>query len=291
MASAKNKLPTPSTKPGTAKKYNISQSLMKALYYFDRLEKDCGLKFKAQYIDKISFPPTDAMKLGIFFEYLCTGVIPRDRKSHLPNVREKPPKTGGVKVKFNKKPVYLTAPYERMYKQHLRFKKTMSKYKIKILEKNKTIQLGNIKAVIDILAKFNGKKIIIDIKTSGLINNKWDEMGWDKERLPEKDMIMIQAVFYKWLWKKIYNEDITFYFLVFSSTNEYDCKFFEIKVDPEKLEYKHFEEYILNADKRLKYLLANGFPSLPEVKRCNGCAIKSTCKDFTDIPILEDIYY
>ena len=50
----------------------ISQSLMKD--YVKYLNKqECGLLFKAKYIDKnVDSPPSAAMKLGIYFEYLST---------------------------------------------------------------------------------------------------------------------------------------------------------------------------------------------------------------------------
>ena len=57
----------------------ISQSLMKA--YVDYLnQKECGLLFKAKYIDKdpeSQSEPSEAMLLGIYFEYLCTGALPK----------------------------------------------------------------------------------------------------------------------------------------------------------------------------------------------------------------------
>ena len=48
-------------------------------------KQQCGLLFKAKYIDKnVDTPPSAAMKLGIYFEYLCTGQLPRNGIKPLP---------------------------------------------------------------------------------------------------------------------------------------------------------------------------------------------------------------
>ena len=91
----------------------ISQSLMKN--YVDYLnEKECGLFFKANYIDKdpdAQKEPTDAMKIGIFFEYLCTGALPRSGETPTPDMV--------YKGKANEK---LSAPYERAVESAETFK-------------------------------------------------------------------------------------------------------------------------------------------------------------------------
>ena len=65
----------------------ISQSLMKEFrkyFYASRSSEkmyegnNCGLLFKAKYIDKtLITPPSDSMAEGIYFEYIATGAIPR----------------------------------------------------------------------------------------------------------------------------------------------------------------------------------------------------------------------
>lgn len=261
--------------PIAPKQINISQSLLKSLFDYAS-GKECGLRFKAAYIDKISFPPTDSMKIGLYFEYLCTGVLPRDGVSHEPELR---------------KDGKLTAPYERMRIQAERFKKTMAAYNIEILEVGKELKFENKKGIADVLMKFNGHKAILDIKSSGLIGNRWEDMGWEIESLPDKDKIMIQVIFYKWLWRKLHNEDIPFYFLVFSNTNEYDCLFLEVEVDEERFEKKELERAMENAGKILNSAIEKGFRPLPDVKRCAECMVKSTCSHYTEVPILKKVYY
>ena len=53
----------------------ISQSILKRMK--DYIEgEECGLKIKAQYVDGVVFPPSEAQLLGQWFEYECTGAMP-----------------------------------------------------------------------------------------------------------------------------------------------------------------------------------------------------------------------
>ena len=92
--------------------------------YVDYLnEKECGLFFKANYIDKdpeAQKPPSDAMKVGIYFEYLCTGALPKSGVIPEPEIAYK----GTNREK-------MAAPYERAQKSAEVFKHIMEHYKIK----------------------------------------------------------------------------------------------------------------------------------------------------------------
>jgi len=155
---------------------NISQSLLKEIWSYAKKEL-CGLQFEAQYIKKIPFPSSPVQKLGLWFEYMCTGALPRDGKVPEPDrkkdrveitkIKGKKLKNGGrAKDKVIKKTIQgeLTAPYERMKVQADRFKKTIKKYGIKILETQTELKFGNKKGVLDALIEFNGRKAILDIK-------------------------------------------------------------------------------------------------------------------------------
>ena len=88
--------------------YNISNSMLQA--FLDCLnEKSCFYEFYHRYVVKDYSPaPTPAMNLGIWFEYQCTGAMPRS------NVVPEP-----VTLKNGK----LSADYERMLAQVENFKK------------------------------------------------------------------------------------------------------------------------------------------------------------------------
>ena len=83
--------------------YNLSKSLVSA---FDKTEgrygeMECGLKFYHQYILKdIPFIESDAMRKGIYYEFLVTGQKPLNGKEPLPDRTKKGE---------------LTADYQRIY--------------------------------------------------------------------------------------------------------------------------------------------------------------------------------
>ena len=79
--------------------YNISNSMLQA--YLDcKKGKGCLYQFYHQYVVKDYQPePSAAMQLGIWFEYQCTGALPR---------------TGEVPEPIKLKNGNLSADYERM---------------------------------------------------------------------------------------------------------------------------------------------------------------------------------
>ena len=56
----------------------LSQSLVKELYRY-KLKEECGLRVEAKYVTKsVDFPSSETQELGNYFEYKCTGQLPRD---------------------------------------------------------------------------------------------------------------------------------------------------------------------------------------------------------------------
>ena len=273
-AQRKNKIP------------KMSQSLMKSLFKY-KIGEECGLVLKAKYIDNISFPSTDNMELGNYFEYICTGALPRDK--HLPE-----PKI----LKSGK----MSAPYLRMEAQKENFLKIMSSYGLKIVDKGYVFKKGKYSFSKSTLKKkLNGSathkisnleldKFIIDLKTSGLLWDKWSAWGWDDSSIETKDELLIQAVHYKHLAKLEWGIDnIPFYFFVFSNTNDTDFKIFEIIVSEETMEM-----HILNLENAIEYFkteLKKGITAHPSLKRCSGCYLKKDCKSFVDVPQVQQVYY
>lgn len=266
-------------------KFKISQSLMKA--YVDYLtKKECGLFFKAKYIDKDPEAQTEAseaMKLGIYFEFLCTGALPKSGEIPEPDFAYK----GTPKQK-------LSEPYARVVESSKLFKKIIDHYGIKILEKGLSIDAEingiPISGVIDIYAEWDGKPVFIDTKYSGLIDDKWNEMGWDLESLHMKDSIMIQGVHYKLLAdKKMGIPDIPFYYFVFSSKDPNNIKLIRQEVDEEKRQ-AHIVA-IGNISERIEKDLKFGFSALPSLSRCSSCPIAHKCPSKVDYPLVDTIYY
>lgn len=259
----------------------INQSLIKSLNDYIN-QKECGLVFKAKFIDKDPLAygmPSDAMKTGIYFEYLCTGALPKSNEIPIPDVVYK----GTAKEK-------LSAPYERAVQSSMIFKQIIQHYNIEIIEQGKEISNERISGVIDIFANWNGKPCIIDLKYSGLIDDKWNEMGWDLESLPMKDSICIQAVHYKLLAEEVLGiVDIPFYFFVFSSSDPYNIKIIEMVIDPDK--YENHRNDIDKIIYNLELMIGNGFKAYPSLTKCNSCPLKPTCTSAIDYPKIEIVYY
>lgn len=264
----------------------ISQSMMKA--YTDYVlslkkfreenktdGKSCGLLFKANYIDKsVSSIPSDSMKEGIYFEYLCTGAL--DRNGAVPE----PEKT---------KSGSLTAGYERVTKASQLFKKIIEHYDIKILEKGYVVSTDECTGIIDIFAEWNGKKCIIDLKYSGLIDDKWSDLGWDEESLPLKDSLMIQGVHYKLLVKDVLGIDVPFYYFIFNSKDPNDMKIIEEIVDEERFE--SHKEMVQKVKLSIEQELKKGFTPLPNYRLCKKCPLFETCESRQEFPKVTEVYY
>lgn len=251
--------------------------------YVDYLnEKECGLFFKAKYIDKdpkAQLEPTDAMKVGIYFEYLCTGALPKDGKIPEPDMV--------YKGKPNEK---LAAPYERATQSAQLFKQIIEHYNIKIKEIGYYLADDEINGVIDIYAEWDGQGVFIDLKYSGLIDDKWNEMGWAEESLHMKDSIMIQGVHYKLLAKRILNiEDIPFYYFVFSSADVNNVKIIRQEVDESKMQ-SHIVA-INNILGKIKNELNYGFKAYPSMQKCSTCPLNDTCPSKVDYPLITEVYY
>ena len=255
-------------------KIKMSQSLIKVLHEYKQ-GLECGALVKAKYVDGLVTPSTELQELGNYFEYLCTGSLARDGHTPQPTIL----KNGNLSV-----------GYERMTKQKENFDKIIKHYGFEVLEIDYNFAHDTFSGIADIIALKDGKKCIIDIKTTSLIDDKWTDYGWSSESIEQKDKLHIQAVHYKMLAMKEWGvSDVPFYFFVFSNRNEIDCLIYEVQVDEDAF-FRH-EQNMINGLKFFNKELVNGFKTYPSVKKCNNCPLKDTCKDFTDIPKIETIYY
>lgn len=258
--------------------FNISQSLLKALTKYAE-KKECGLKIKAQYIDKMSSEPTPPQALGNWFEYKCTGALP----PYNPVVPE--PKV----LKSGK----LAVAYERMLSQVDNFNSAIKHYNVNILHPGYDMKFGNITGTADIIAEMDGKKCIIDIKTTALFDDKWNEYGWSTEHLTggfrPKLTLLVQAVHYVWLYHSMHGEWLDFYFWVFSTQNSHDFKIIRVNIEPDL-----FEEHAQDIKTGLNFLMhsvENGFKPYPNISRCAKCFLNDTCKSKMEVPVISVVDY
>ncbi len=253
----------------------------------------CGLVFKAKYIDRRDLGSSDLQELGQWFEYITTGAKARGGKiPAAPTL-----KTGALPV-----------AYHRMQIHSKRFDKILKKHGLKIAPKGIGVTMSNdiSEGTYDLLcvatrdivigSDFNkiiipeGAHVMVDIKTSGLLEDKWNDLGWETESLPYKEKIMAQVVHYKWLYKELNKIEPYFMFLVFSNTNEYDSKMILVEVDPDKL--SGYREKVSAAKRMIENENSNGFKARPKISNCKNCKLgEEGCKLFTDLPEIEVVYY
>lgn len=277
---ARNNLKKTQTELDLPKTPKISQSLVKSLYRY-KIGDECGLKIHASYIDGVNFPSSDAQQLGNYFEYTATGQLPRDGQIPLPKIL----KSGAF-----------STDYDRMNKQVENFKNIMKYLNFSIEQTGYKFTHSKYDGTLDILAHDNNiksvdnnrKRIIIDLKSTSLINDKWTEFGWANESIEEKDSLMIQAIHYKMLAKYEWGiEDIPFYFFVFSTKNDWEYKLFKINVDETTM-----EQHIYNLKSVKTYfdsVLAEGFKAKPKYETCRDCPIGITCAYFESFPKIQEI--
>ena len=260
---------------------NISQSFLKEFNKY-KLGETCGLQVKAKYIDN-TYPRTssEAMDLGCFFEFMATGSLPRDGEIPV------------AKVVYKDTPKQrLDDKFQRAMDSAVFFKKIIKHYGIEIKEIGKVVTQDGMTGILDIYAEWNGRHCIIDTKYSGLLYDRWNQLGWDLDSLPEKHNLMLQPVQYKILMSLelgIPVEDIDFYFFVFSSTNPNDAKIIKVVNDEATIEQHHLA--IKYVKKELEKPVDIIFKAKPELLRCLDCALKENCNYRIEVPPIVEVYY
>jgi hypothetical protein len=256
------------------KKMKISQSLMKDLQDYLNHEM-CGLVFKARHVDHLHGNTSEAMLLGQYFEYIATGQLPKYGNKPQPRLT----KNGE-----------LSEPFKKAHESALYSKAIIQALNIEVKETGSDIEFGDMKGTLDIFAYWDGKPCIIDYKYSGLLDNKWDDRGWNLDTLSEKHKLLIQAVHYKYILEQIMNQDVEFYFFLFSSTNPSDVRVVKVIVDDLTI-MRHLED-VKKAKMIMETLLEdNNFKARPSLQMCSTCFLKENCPSRALLPTITTIYY
>jgi hypothetical protein len=259
---------------------NISQSFLKEFAKY-KSGDTCGLQVKAKYIDGVKFPSSDLMEYGNAFEYLATGSIPRD--GHIPQIEKVYKGTARESV---------STQYQKIIESAELFNKIIKHYEIEIIDTGRVVTQDGMTGIMDIVAKYNNRICIIDTKYSGLIDDKWNELGWNLDMLPEKHNLMLQPVQYKILLSKELEcepEDIDFYFFIFSSKEVMDVKIIKVNVD--ELTIANHLTTVEWVKAELEKPIDKVFKAKPQLKRCFECPIKDNCKFKVEVPHIDEIAY
>lgn len=268
------------------RRFMISQSFIKDMRSY-LAGTTCGQVIQFKYVSK-DYPdsPTAAMKLGSYFEYILTGALTRDGKVPQPEYMVTPLKKNG----YNTEGLTVADMYEGYRRAHVnavKVKEYFKTMKIEILHVGQRVEKdGKYEGHLDVIALYNGELIIIDIKYSGLIEDKWSEHGWawiknPNDGLHQRKYHGTQAIHYKFL-----KDGIPYYFLVVDSSND-DGNVLFARIDVDDFAT---EQHIIEADelyKKFDFFSKTGFNLYPELKRCSECPLKDSCEYKSTFPKTE----
>ena len=126
--------------------------------------------------------------------------------------------------------------------------------------------------------------IVIDLKFSGLLDDKWNPLSWELEHLSERESHVIQAKHYHYL-----SENLPFFFWVFSSGEDKDSRLIRIKFAP--MAIAQHEKEIIKTRTRILSEARLGFKPRPSIKRCGNCIYRDVCKHRSLRPRIDVAYF
>lgn len=229
----------------------------------------CGLLMRWKWVDEKLTPPSKDMKVGSYFEFQVSGALPKDKLSHYPEYQKS-------------KPNELYEPWAKAQRNALRVKKYIADMGLEVIQSGVTLHHGRYKGTIDLICRATkriefedgfvlniGDEIIIDLKYSGLLDDRWSVHGWmwtDEQR----EYHGTQAIHYHMIGKR------PFFFLVCSSKNETDIKFFRVEVSEQSIERHKMEANELYG--QLEVIeMSNRWIPRPSLSKCLECPLNSTC--------------
>ena len=264
-------------------KPNLSQSLLKGyLEYYDEVEKGCGLALYKRYFQKLPTPQSDTQKLGVYFEYLCTGYLREGDPIPEPEMVYK----GTAKEK-------MAAEYERATKSAELYKKMIEEHNIEIIKYGEYMLHDGVSGISDIRARWRGEECIIDLKYTSLFDDKFNEYGWHTESLVYKSKLLLQPIHYKYLARQIMGvENMPFYFFIFSAKDPEKAKIIQVNIQEEHVNLHG----TVTVPKMLKYVdyhykHPEALEARPSYLKCKECPFIDNCDKKTTIPLIEEIHY
>ena len=274
----------------------ISQSLLKEFEDY-KFEKVCGLYFEKVYLEgmKSKRQQSKEMRLGQYFEFKAFGGKPVYGDVPKPDVYQSGANKG-----------FMTEDFERaegqaenaklMLKSHcfvvkhvspeLIYENSIAHMDLICTDMNETVMVGKK----EVENKDFMHEIIVDLKYSGLMEDKWKDIGWEIESLPEKRKLMIQPLHYKWIYAAKRGRIPTFYFGLFSSKPDMDRKLIRVNVDEFRIS-KH-EEDVERAYKEIMFCHeVTGFTPRPSISNCTNCPVHRLygCDFHITVPNIIDI--
>jgi hypothetical protein len=247
---------------------------------------ECGNLIEAKYVYGKLFEPSKDQALGQYFEY---ELAKRYGLEALPKDGKVPQAEMMASGKDKMAPYRLAdVNVQRVVNYLLEMGLNPIMAGIKLTKGNRegTIDLvceATKKAIIkvsntgEVIKLKKGDRIVIDVKYSGLIEKGFQDFGWDLLNNPkQREYHGIQAKQYHYI------SSLPFFFLVVSSKNDVDIRFFYVSISEQAIEahIKEGNELI----ERFEYEKSIGFQARPEVGKCSECPLKVNCRDKSTVP-------
>lgn len=134
--------------------------------------------------------------------------------------------------------------------------------------------------------------IIVDLKFSGMLYEKWNDASWNLERLPDDEGKIVQAKHYHWL-----SGGLPFFFWVFSST-EIDNRLIRIYFEANAIDrhVNHRENGVVNIRKVIVNAMKQdtrdvpAFLAKPSIRQCGHCPIRGGCNHRSKVPLVFGVH-
>lgn len=306
------------------KKVIVTQSMMKDFYEYYQGNM-CGLVFEKKYLEKKYelFPPSLPQQIGNWFEYQAIGANTKTGKIPQAETTAR----GELTAPYKKMQPHIDNFHKFMNYYGIEIVSVQTDLEVgeTIIEipNNQTGEISEFKidgmnGTTDVIckAKFDikgiqeffddfgnldrveenipiikaGEEFILDIKTSGLLEDFKSPYGWKISNLSTKEKLVRQPIHYKYLTELKYGKQYKFLFLLFSQTNDYDFRAILFNID----EKEHIDDHkgrIVWTDKWVKYYIKKGFKPYPSVINCHDCPLKVGCKHFAAVPKIQIFDY
>lgn len=264
----------------------ISQTFIKMMRAY-MAAQECGHIIRETFVNDRFFDNEEpgAMELGTYFEYKLSGAIPKNKvipkailmKSGEPNAQ------------------YRMADFNAGY-----IRKLLDDYGLNIIQFGHRLTKGKLNGIIDLIVEATrtvehsgftwnvGDKFVIDLKYSGLIDDKWNQHGWMWTPI-QKKYHGTQAIQYHYI------SGMPFYFLVTGPKgNEADntkdgpnIKFFRVEVSEFDI-----EQHIIEGNdlfEKFMFYKDIGFTAYPSYNKCHKCPLKEECAERQTLPSVETV--
>lgn len=257
----------------------------------------CGNLLRAKYVDgRLLDDQTDSMNEGSYFEFCVSGAIPKNGKIPQPEYMISALKRNGGKIDgLTDKDMY--EEYRKAKSDAKKILEYMDRMGLKMVSVGKTLTKGRFVGTLDLIVECTktlsfviqgesyvwepGQRLIIDLKRSGLLYNRWEKFGWAWSNI-QKEFHGTQAKQYHFI-----GGGLPFLFWVTQPPtregDEPDMKLFMVPITEGMIEdhinegNKLYDEFVFHVEKM-------GLVPRPSLKKCLKCVLNETCKDKHDYP-------